>query len=309
MFTYTKLERLYAKYVGKEYATTVNNGTNALHLALLATGIGKGDEVIVPDFTMAACGFAVSYVGAKVKTVDCDNNLLIDVDRIEERITPKTKAIMPVHIYGRLCNMKRINEIAKKHNLIVIEDACEAQGAEIGNADLTICSFYQNKIIHGEEGGIVLTDNYEYKKRMDKLKNMSFNEKHNYFHNEIGFNMRMPESQAEMIIESLKNVDKNLKKRRKIETWFNEYMPFESRMSKRDTVWVYDFICPNKDKVIPLLPTSRHFFKPLSTMPMWKQKVGKNAKFFSDIGMYFNVDPSMTKREVKKLSKIICQNI
>ena len=153
-----KLEKEYAKFCGKKYAIAVNSGTSALHLALIAMGVKKDDEVIVPDFTMAACGFAVNYCGAKVVTVDCKNDLTIDETLIEEKITKKTKAIMPVHIYGRLCNMKAINNIAKKHGLKVIEDACEAQGADTGHADITCYSLYKNKIIAGEEGGIVTTN-------------------------------------------------------------------------------------------------------------------------------------------------------
>ena len=155
MAGYSKLEKEYAKFCGKKYAVSVNSGTSALHLALVVLGIGKGDEVIVPDFTMAACGFAVAYTGAKVITVDCKDDLTIDETLIEKKITKRTKAIMPVHIYGRLCNMEAINKIAKKYNLYVIEDACEAQGAKgLGKADLTCYSLYQNKIISGEEGGL-----------------------------------------------------------------------------------------------------------------------------------------------------------
>lgn len=111
-----------------------------MHLSLVALGIGKGDEVIVPDFTMAACGFAVSYTGAKVVTVDCGDDYNIDPRLIESKITKKTKAIMPVHIYGRLCDMKAIRKIAKKHKLAIVEDGCEAQGAAKVETQTVLCS-------------------------------------------------------------------------------------------------------------------------------------------------------------------------
>jgi perosamine synthetase len=172
---YKILEDKYSKFCGAKYGVSCNTGTAALHLALLAIGVGKGDEVIIPDFTMAACGFAVSYTGAKPVFVDCDDSLCMDWKLIEKKITKKTKAIMVVHIYGVLCNMKEILKIAKKHKLKVIEDACEVQGAVYkSKADITCYSFYENKIIHAEEGGMCTTDNKQYADRMNYLKNMAF---------------------------------------------------------------------------------------------------------------------------------------
>lgn len=124
---YRELEEQYADFVGHRYGVSVNTGTAALHLSLAALGIGPGDEVIVPDFTMVACAYAVLYTGATPVFVDCKDDLLINEDRIEEKLSFRTKAIMPVHIYGRVCNMKAINDIASRYNLFVIEDACEAQ--------------------------------------------------------------------------------------------------------------------------------------------------------------------------------------
>lgn len=175
MQPYQQLELEYAKFDGSKYAVSCNSGTAALHLAMLSLGITAGDEVIIPDFTMAACGFAVSYCGATPIFVDCDGTLCIDWKLIEKKITKKTKAIMAVHIYGRLCNMKEILKIAKKHNLYVIEDACEAQGAVYkSKADITCYSFYENKIIHAEEGGICTTNSKKFADKMNYYKNMAF---------------------------------------------------------------------------------------------------------------------------------------
>lgn len=285
---YQILEEKYAKYSGSKYGVSCNSGTSALHLALLAIGVGKGDEVIIPDFTMAACGFAVAYCGARPVFIDCDDTLCIDWKLIESKITPKTKAIMAVHIYGRLCNMKEIYKIAKAYGLKVIEDACEAQGAVFNSkADITCYSFYENKIIHAEEGGICTTNNKKYTESINYYKNMAFGKDHDYFHEEIGYNYRMPNSQAFLAIESLDNVDKELKRRRAIEKELIKATPIEQQMPPRDVVWVYDL------KKIVKGHDTRPFFKPLSSFPMWNTKnAEKNAPkayYYSKIGSYIKI--------------------
>ena len=263
---YKELEEKYAKFCGSKFAISCSSGTAALHLALLAVGVKPGDEVIVPDFSMAACGFAVSYCGAKPVFVDCDDTLCIDPKLIEAKITKKTKAIMVVHIYGRLCNMKAIMKIAKKYKLKVVEDACEAQGAVYkSKADITCYSFYQNKIIHAEEGGICTTDNKAYAEDMADLKNMAFGKEHNYFHKRIGFNYRMADSQAVLALKSLQDYPKENEARRKIEKIFYG-------RNWLDAVWVLPF-AENGD---------RDFFKPLSSFPMYGGKCqSPKAKYYS----------------------------
>lgn len=277
---YKKLEIEYAKFTGSKYGISCNSGTSALHLGLLALGIGKEDEVIIPDFTMAACGFAVTYCGAIPVFVDCDDSLNIDVSLIEAKITKNTRAIMAVHIYGRLCNMKEILRIAKKYHLKVIEDACEAQGAVFkSKADITCYSFYENKIIHAEEGGMCTTDNKKYADRINYLKNMAFGEKHDYFHKEIGYNYRMPNSQAVLALKSLKNYPKENERRRIIEKKFYG-------RNILDAVWVLPFIG------IPILDNReyRKFFKPLSSMPMWGGKCQSPlAEHYSIVGNYYKI--------------------
>lgn len=303
---YKQLEEAFARFTGKQYAVAVNSGTAALHLSLVSLGIGPGDEVIVPDFCMAAAAFAVSYTGATPVFVDCGLDMNIDPELIEARITKRTRAIMPVHIYGRLCNMERINEIANKYALAVVEDACEVHGAKVGNADLTCFSFYRNKIIHAEEGGIIVTDDERLYNDLQDLKSMAFGPEHNYFHKRIGFNYRMPDSQAEMALFSLKNVEKNLAKRKKIEGWYDTYLPKEIQLPKREVVWVYDIITPKKDELVPKIEGARHSFKPMSTMPMYK-KEPKNmlSKFFSENVMYLPVKPEMSESDVKKIAKYV----
>ena len=283
MEAYKQLEQEYAKFTGSKYAVSCNSGTSALHLALLAIGVGDGDEVIIPDFTMAACAFAVTYTGAKPVFVDCDDTLCIDWTLIERKITSKTKAIMPVHIYGRLCNMKEIVRIARKHKLRVIEDACEAQGAiKSSKADITCYSFFANKIIPAEEGGMCTTNSKKYADKMNYLKCMAFGPKHDYFHEEIGYNYRMPNSQALLALESLKNYPQENARRRKIE---ENLAPHIGERPYRDAVWVIDTLLP-LPKDIPQRP----FFKPLSSFPMYGGKCqSPKALYYSKKGNYIRL--------------------
>lgn len=308
---YQLLEEEYAKYIGTDYSVSVNTGTAALHLALEALGIGKGDEVIVPEFTMIASAWAVSYTGAKPVFVDCTDNLLIDIDKIEEKITPKTKAIMPVHIYGRIVNMDRIMEIAKKYNLRVIEDCAEAQGGMwngkvVGSYDIGCFSFFMNKIIPAEEGGIITTnDEYLYKKMQD-MKSMSFGEEHNYLHGKIGFNYRMSNMQATFALANLYIVNGIQQSRYKIESWYDKYIRGDMKMPKRNVVWVYDVKHPRKDEIVKKLNEkgikARHGFKPMSMQPLYKKAhKSLNAYRLSKEVFYLPVTPMMTEEMVKNI--------
>lgn len=296
---YRELEIKFADFAGAGFAVSCNTGTAALHLALKAVGVGKGDEVLVPDFTMAACAFAVSYCGAKPVFVDVESDTYgMDPDLIEGKITPRTKAIMVVHVYGRLADMKRILRIAKRHKLPVIEDSSEAHGAtNFSKADITCYSFYKNKIIHGEEGGICVTNQEKYAKRMNFLKNMAFTEEHDYFHPEIGFNYRMSNAQAFMILQSLKDYQRNANKRRDIEGWYDALLP--SHLPRRDAVWFYDAILPKKNVALGL--GIRHSFKPLSSLPMYKQKTGPISQALSEGLILLPCDPKLEIGEVDYL--------
>jgi dTDP-4-amino-4,6-dideoxygalactose transaminase len=214
---------------------------------------------------------------------------------------------MPVHIYGRLANMAEINRIAKKYKLKVVEDACEVHGASTGPADLTCYSFYKNKIVHAEEGGIIVTDNEALYKDMQDLKSMAFGDTHDYFHKRIGFNYRMPDQQAGMALESLKNVTKNLEKRRMVESYYDKYLPPEiRRKGGRAVVWVYDIEHHQKDYKVKQLFNrgARHFFRPISSFPMYGGVArGKISKLMSENGMYLPVTPEMTEKEVIEICK------
>jgi len=196
----SEFEKQFAAYCDCKYGVAVCNGTVSLHLALAALGIGKGDEVIIPTFTMIASAFAVCYTGATPVFVDADKDTWnIDVTKIEEKITSKTKAIMPVHIFGQMCEMDKIEAIAKKHNLFIVEDAAEAHGATYNGkkagsySDLGSFSFFANKNITTGEGGMLVTNNDELYNRARYFKNVCFplDGNRNYMHQDVGFNYRM----------------------------------------------------------------------------------------------------------------------
>lgn len=294
---YIELEEKYSDFVGRRFGISCNSGTSALHLALLALGIGKDMEVILPDFTMASCGFAISYCGAIPVFVDCSDDLNIDTSLIEAKITSKTKAIMGVDIYGRLCNWKEIHRIAKKHNLFVIEDAAECplpKEVYKSKADITCYSFYENKIIHAEEGGMCTTNNKKFANKMNYYKNMCFTPEHDYMHNDIGYNYRMPNSQAKLALESLHNYPEENKRRRNEEKILNVII-FNSPLPKRDAVWVYDYLgepiksIKLKDGTKCNIET-RPFFKPLSSFPCYGGKCqSPKAEYYSKIGHYIKI--------------------
>lgn len=212
----TEFEQKFAEYCGCKYGVAVCNGTVALHLAIIALGIGKGDEVIIPDFTMIATAFAVCYTGATPVFVDADPKTWnIDATKIEEKITSRTKAIIPVHLFGLMCDMDAINAIAQKHNLKVLEDAAEAHGAEYKGrrsgswSDLAAFSFFANKNITTGEGGMVVTNDEELYNRLRYHKNMCFplDGPRNYLHNDIGFNYRMSNVVAAIGLAQVEKAD------------------------------------------------------------------------------------------------------
>jgi perosamine synthetase len=211
-----KFEKTFAEYCGVQFGVGVCNGTVALHLALVSLDIGKGDEVIIPNFTMIASAFAVCYTGAKPVFVEADKNTWnIDVNKVEEKVTSKTKAIMPVHIFGNMCNMDAIKNIAQKNNLFILEDAAEAHGSEYKDkksgsfSDIAAFSFYANKNITTGEGGMVITNNEELYKKAKYFKNLCFplDGPRNYLHEDIGFNYRMSNLHAAIGLAQTEKAD------------------------------------------------------------------------------------------------------
>lgn len=224
----TQFEKEYAEFNKVRYCLGVSNGLDSLHLSLKALNIGPGDEVIVPSNTYIASALAVSYVGASPVFVEPDIlTYNIDPEKIEASLTSKTKAIMPVHLYGQACKMDRIMEIAKKNKLFVIEDNAQSQGASFneklagsfGHANGT--SFYPGKNLGAlGDAGAVTTNDEEIARRITRLRNYGSDKK--YYNEEIGFNMRLDECQAGFLSVKLKYLDQWTHQRQKIATWYDE---------------------------------------------------------------------------------------
>lgn len=222
-----------AKYCGAKFAVVCSSGTAALYLAYLAAGLKKGDEVITTPNTFAATANMLLAVGAK--PIFCDIRLdtyNIDESQIEKLITKKTRAIVPVHFAGHPCEMEKISKIAKKHNLLVIEDACHALGAKYKNSKIGSCkysdmaafSFHPVKSITTGEGGAILTNNEKYYKKLISLRSHGIHkdEKGKNVMTELGYNYRMTDIQAALGLSQLNKLDKFIKKRQLVTKWYEK---------------------------------------------------------------------------------------
>lgn len=222
-------EEKFAKYVGVKFAMTVPSGTSALHLSLVLMGIGKGDEVIVPDLTYISCATAVHYAGAKPVLAEVDRaTWSIDTTKLERYITKKTKAIMPVHLYGNVADVDGIRKIAKKHRLFIVEDACQGlgctlQGKMIGNlGDAAGFSFQGAKLLALGEGGMFVTNHTEWIKRAQSLIYQGISQTRQFWHNEIGFTYFMSDIQAALGVARLEEMRDLVARKRRIFSWYKE---------------------------------------------------------------------------------------
>ncbi len=292
----TEFEQKFAAFCGVKYGIAVSNGTTALHLALTASGIGEGDEVIVPDLTFIATANTVTYTGAVPVMVDCNSAYWgIDPELIEANITPATKAIIPVHLYGHPCDMDAINDIARKHNLFVIEDAAEAHGAEyrgkkVGSfGDIACFSFFGNKIITTGEGGMCLTDDAEIAEKMRILRDHGQNPDKRYWYDVIGFNYRMTNIQAAIGVAQVNRLKQLIDIKRQIAGWYKKglqdlsdegYIITAPEMNwAKNVYWMYSIVLTdrveiNRDEIISRLADTgietRPFFYPLNLLPPYK---------------------------------------
>ncbi|MGA2505627.1 MAG: DegT/DnrJ/EryC1/StrS family aminotransferase [Anaerolineales bacterium] len=206
-------EKAWADYCGMKFGVAVSNGTTALQLAVACLDLQPGYEVILPTFTIISCAQAITYNGGTPVLVDCDpRTWCMDVGQVEAKITSRTKAIMPVHIYGHPVDMDPLRDIARRHNLVIIEDAAEAHGAEYKGArcgslgDLGCFSFYANKIVTTGEGGMVLTNNEDYAMRVRSLRNLCFQKERRFYHTSLGHNFRMTNIQAALGFAQVENI-------------------------------------------------------------------------------------------------------
>jgi len=324
-----KFEEEFAKYCGVEYGISVSNGTAALHLALLALGIKKGDEIIMPNLTFVSPASMTKLVGANPVLVDVDpETWCINPDKIEEKITKKTRAIIPVHLYGMPCNMDSILKIAGKYNLFVIEDAAEAHGAEykgkkVGSfGDLAVFSFYGNKIITTGEGGMVLTDNEKLAEKIGYLKNHAMKKEKRYWHESIGFNYRLTNIQAAIGLAQLEQIDKFIEKKIENAKIYNKLLKNipgvtlpPQKPDYKNVFWMYSILIGerfgiSRDELIKKLRKggieSRKFFYPVNEMPPYKtNEVFPVSKRLSEQGINLPSSVKLTKEEIEKICEVI----
>lgn len=320
----TKFENKFSDYCKVRHSVSTFNGTVALHLALVALGIKPGDEIIVPDLTFVATANAGSYIGAKQVLVDVDKkNWTIDVNQIKKSITKKTKAIIPVHLYGHPCDMDPIMEIARKYNLFVVEDVAQAIGAEYKGkktgsiGDISCFSFYGNKILITGEGGMCTTNNDELAERMAFLKNHAMSNEKKYWHTEIGFNYRMTNIQAAIGLAQLERVDKFIEIKRKNAKIYNKLLsdvrgiefPVEEKWAK-NVYWMYSILTNKREELSKALKNknvdSRPFFYPLHTMPPYLKKgICPISEELSPKGLSLPSSTKLSEDQIKYVCKVI----
>lgn len=285
-------EKACADYHHVKYASAVNSGSSALLLAVASLGIGRGDEVILSTFTNIATCLAVTHNGATPVVVDSQPDTWnMDVSQIEDKINKKTKAIMPVHIYGHPVDMDPVLRIAKKYNLFVIEDSAEAQGAEykerkVGCFGTVGClSFYGNKTITTGEGGMVITNNEKVIDKVNLLKNLSF-EKPRFLHWYAGYNFRMPNITAALGVTQMERIETTVKIKRQIAAWYIKYLkgipgiqlPVERDWAK-NVYWMFGIVIDPAEfgrtrdqimeKLLEMGIETRTFFIPMNLQPVF----------------------------------------
>ncbi|WP_273476213.1 DegT/DnrJ/EryC1/StrS family aminotransferase [Methanobrevibacter woesei] len=316
-----EFEEKFANWIGAKYGIATNSGTSALHVALLACGIGEGDEVITTPFTFIASGNAIVYTGATPVFADIDlDTYTIDPDKIEDLITDKTKAILPVQLYGQAADMDKIREIAEKHDLKIIEDAAQAHGAEYNGekvgtlGDMACFSFYPTKNMTTSEGGMITTDDEELAKKAQMFRAHGASER--YHHDEIGYNFRMTDIAAAIGLAQLKVIDEFNDKRISNANYLNEQLKDvegivtpKSPDNYKHVYHQYTILVEkgNRDEWVEFLTnkgigTGIHYPIPLYNQPIYK-KLGIEgdcplAEKAADNVISLPVHPSLTKEDL-----------
>lgn len=323
-----KFENAFADYVGAEYSTAVCNGTVAIHLAMVALGIGVGDEVIVPTLTYIASANPIVYRGASPVFVDSDiKTWQMNPDDIEAKITDKTKAIVVVHLYGYPCDMDRIMQIAGKYNLYVIEDCAEAigtyyKGKHVGTfGDIGTFSFFGNKTITCGEGGMVVTNNPAISDRLVHFKGQGLAKFREYWHDVIGYNYRMTNIQAAIGFAQFEKINKFLEKKQQIAGWYQKglaNLPVTFHKEVTDDVkssyWMCSILIDDfkeRDSLRDYLKSkgveTRPVFYPIHTMPMYSSKFHKHpiAENIASRGINLPSYPLLEKEDVDYICSVI----
>lgn len=330
-----KFEEDLAKRVNRKHGIAVANATVAIDAAIEALGITKGDEVILPSFTIISCLSQILRNGAKPVFIDSDPKTWnMDFNQIEEKITPKTKAIMVVHIYGLPVDMDPILALCKKHNLKLIEDAAEMHGQDYKGqpcgsfGDLSIFSFYPNKHITTGEGGMIVTNDDQLAERLRSLRNLCFKPERRFVHDELGWNFRMTNLQAALGVAQLERLDEFVKIKRKMGSIYTSelrsisgiQLPVEETTYAKNIYWVFGIVLDDSrkieaDQVMSTLAKegigTRPFFWPLHEQPVLKKFGFENQPEFpvasriARKGFYVPSGLALTERQQAKVIEAV----
>lgn len=323
-----QFETAFAKYIDVKHATTVSNGTVAIHLALLALGIGEGDEVIVPTLTYIASVNAIAYTGATPVFVDSlSESWQINPDDVLKKITTKTKAVMAVHLYGHPCDMDPLVEICKKHNIFLIEDCAEAigslyNGKHVGTfGDISTFSFFGNKTITTGEGGMVVTNDETLHDRSVHFKGQGLAKHRQYWHDVVGYNYRMTNICAAIGLAQLENIEQVLKEKERVADTYrsllaNTPVVFHNQVGNNvyHSYWMCSILTSNakeRDALRTHLENqgieTRPLFYPVHTMPMYSAQYQRHptAEDIGWRGLNLPSYPGLKQEEIEFICKEI----
>ncbi len=332
-------EEAMCRVSGAAHGVACSNGTTAIHLALTAMGVGPGNEVIVPCFNLIVGAAAVIWTGARPVLVDADAaTWCLDPAQIEARVTPRTKAILVVHMYGHPCDMDPIMAVARRHGLRVVEDVAEAHGALYkgrpvgGFGDAGCYSFYGNKILTSGEGGLVVTHDAALAERMRLLRNQAFEEPR-FVHRTIGFNYRLSNLQAAIGLAQCERLEDKVARKRAIAAWYGQALQQEPDVElppeapwARSVFWMYGMVLKpsfgrTRDELMRALKAkgieTRPFFHPMHLQPVFRE--GKDARY-PDVsgaypvaerlgrdGLYFPSGLNLTQDDVRYIVEVFRQ--
>ena len=332
-----KFEDQFAACVNRKYGISVCNGSVALDVAIAALGIGAGDEVIMPTFTIISCASAIVRAGAIPVLIDSDvYTWNMDIEQIESKITSRTKAIMVVHIYGLPVDMNPVIQIADKYNLFIIEDAAEVIGQTYFDkpcgsfGDISVFSFYPNKHITTGEGGMVVTDSNEIAEKCKSLRNLCFQPNQRFLHNELGWNFRLSNIQAAVGLAQLEQLDKSIRRKRDIGCrYYNNLkdlssinIPVLKTKYAENIFWVFGIVIKGQKytdavNVMEILNSknigTRPYFWPMHVQPVF-HKMGlfqneshPNAENIARKGFYIPSGLGITNEQIDIVSNILLE--
>jgi perosamine synthetase len=325
-----KFEEEFSKFVGVDFAVSTCNGTVALHLALVTLGVGPGDEVIVPTLTYIASVNSIAYTGATPVFVDSSaSDWQMNPQDVRAKITPRTKAIMAVHLYGHSCDMDALKAIATEHGLFLVEDCAEAigtyyKGAHVGTfGDISTFSFFGNKTITTGEGGMVVTKDPTLFSRALQFRGQGLAQYRQYWHDIIGYNYRMTNIAAAIGLAQLEQVHTFLQKKRQVVDWYLEFLSDKVETHRempecRHSYWMFTILVSAMEKrdvlrnrLAEMGVETRPMFYPVHTMPMYSQRFMKHpvAEGLAWRGINLPSYPELTEEQVAYISDIINRNL